>query len=179
MKDNKLLIIVAVVVIVGLLGLTFLIDGGSTTKKANINTDELSNDAATILANAQQESASVKESQKKEFNQIDVTQYLEYYDGSEQKLVLVARPTCQYCQIAEPILQNISYEYNIEINYLNTDEFTESDQASFLQSNELFTSGFGTPMLLIVHDSTIIDKVDGLTDYAHYVVFLQQYGYIS
>lgn len=178
MKENKVLIIVAAIVIVGLLVLSFLIDSGST-KTTTVKESELSNDPQTILANAQQESESVKENEKKDFKEIRVADYLEYRDGLKPTLILVARPTCGYCQIAEPILQKISYEYNLEINYLNTDEFTEEEEANFLQSDEFFTNSFGTPLLLVVNNSTITDKVDGLTDYAHYVSFLQKNGMIQ
>ena len=74
------------------------------------------------MENAEKESESVKSNEIKELNNINVSDYLEFYAGEESKLVLVARPTCHYCQIAEPILQNIAYKYDLEINYLNTDE---------------------------------------------------------
>ena len=179
MKDNKLLIVIASVVVVGLLAMTFLLDGTGKAQKVDVTESDLSNDPNTILTNAQSQSASISDSEKRAFTQIDVYKYLEYYAGSEAKLVLVARPTCGYCQIAEPILQNIAYKYNVDINYLNTDEFNDDTQAAFIKSDELFSTGFGTPLLLIVQNNSIVDKVDGLTDYAHYVVFLQNHGFIQ
>ena len=105
--------------------------------------------------------------------------YLEYYAGSEGKLVLLARPTCSYCKIATPIIQSIMKEYNIEVSYLNTDNFTSDDQAAFVKSNEEFSNGFGTPMLLLVKENKIVDKIDGMTDSAHYIEFFQKNGYIK
>ena len=57
------------------------------------------------------------EAEKGDFIQIDINQYLEMYNGSEKQIILIARPTCHYCQIAEPILQNLVYEYKLNINY--------------------------------------------------------------
>ena len=172
-SNNKAMIIGTVAIVVVLVIAVIFLSRGSSTK--------LSDDPEEIMANLERESSLVTEGEKGEFGaQINVDQYLELYNQDEKySVVYVARPTCGYCQIAEPILQKISYEYNLEINYLNTDEFTEEEEANFLQSDEFFTNGFGTPLLLVVNNSTITDKVDGLTDYAHYVSFLQKNGLIQ
>ena len=171
-NKKKLIVIGTVVLIVILLIISFNI-------KDNDKDTKLSNDVDTIIENAQKESNNVKESEKKSFLSIDVTKYLEFYSGSEKQLVLVARPTCSYCQIAEPIIQSIAYEYNIGINYLNTDEFSEDDQNNFIHSDEFFEEGFGTPLLLVVSNNQINDKVDGLTDREHYIDFIKNNGFIG
>lgn len=140
---------------------------------------ELSDDATVIMENAQKESASVAENEKKEFEQINVSRYLELYSANENTLVLLARPTCHYCQIAEPIIQNIAYKNNIDIKYLNTDNFEGDDIVNLRDSNEMFKEGFGTPLLLIVGNNEIKDKVDGLTDKAHYEEFFKVYGFMK
>ena len=178
-KTLKIALIIIGVVIV--LVLAFAVGGNgssSSTTSPNQQTN-LSTNPEEIIANAQSESESIKDNEKKEFTQISLTQYLEYYAGSEPKIILLARPTCHYCQIAEPIIQNVAYEYNIDINYLNTDDFTEDDQKNFIYSNDEFKEGYGTPLLFIVKDNQIIDKVDGLTDKAHYKEFFRLHGYIQ
>lgn len=154
------------------LGVILLVVSSFINTDKKITTSD-SEDANTILANATKESKAVKETETKEFTNIDVNTYLEYYNGSEYKLVILARPTCQYCQIAEPILHNIAYEYNLEMYYLNTDDFSGEDQNNFIASNEEFSAGYGTPMLLVVGNGTIKNQVDGLTDRTHYIAFLQ------
>ena len=62
---------------------------------------------------------------------------------------LLARPSCRFCKIAEPILQKLAKDYNLKINYLDTDEFGENDQQTLIDSNEIFKD-LGTPMLLVV-----------------------------
>ena len=165
-NKNVITIILIILIVLGLLGLTFIVGGKGSDVSAT-----LSNEPSVILANAQSESAAVKDSEKREFIQINMNEYLQYYTGST--------PTCGYCQIAEPIIQNIAYQYNIDVHYLNTDNFSEEDQTTFVTSNEFFNTGYGTPILFIVQNSTIIDKVDGLTDYAHYIDFLTRNGYIQ
>ena len=175
MDKKKTFIIVGVVLVIIL-----LIAAMSIGEKKGSSTDvTTSNDASTIVANAQKESDAVKDDEKKEFTQIDVDKYLEYYKGEENTLILIARPTCHYCQIAEPIIQNIAYKYDININYLNTDEFKDDDQEKLVNSDDTFANGFGTPLLLVVSNNKIVDSVDGLTDNAHYTEFFKKCGYIK
>ena len=141
--------------------------------------ENLSNDVQTILKNAQEESQSVNKEEQKEFTEIDIETYLNDYENEEDSLVLIGRPGCQYCQIAEPILHNIAYEYNITFYYLNIDNLTEEGQSKLQSSDEFFKEGFGTPLLLIIGNNKIKDKVDGLMDRNHYIDFLKENNYIE
>ena len=105
MEKKKVFIIIGVILAVILLIACSTI--GEKTGTSN-DLNNTSNDASTIVANAQKESNAVKDSEKKDFTQIDVDKYLDYYKGEENTLILIARPTCHYCQIAEPIIQNSS-----------------------------------------------------------------------
>ena len=167
--NKKLLGITGVIVLVVLLIVSCSINTG----------DKSSNTMESILTNATMESSNIKENEMKEFTSIDVNTYLNIYNGEQKTLVLVARPTCHYCQIAEPILHNIAYKYNININYLNTDNFQGEDSQKFIGSNEIFSNGFGTPMLLVVSDGKINNMVDGVTDTKHYVEFLKENKFID
>ena len=161
----------------GILLVILLVVSASLTSEKKDGTAP--SEVGNILENAQNESAAAEQAEKKEFTEINVDKYLEYIAGSEAKIILFARPTCQYCQIAEPILKVINKVYDLEINYVNTDEFTEDDQKRVLDSDEFFNDGFGTPLLLVVKDNKIVDKVDGLTDTAHYVEFFTNNGFIK
>lgn len=176
MKENKKLAIILIIVIVLLVIVSACIGGKSKSSTPNKSS---STDAETILTNAQNESSAVKDKEKKDFTQINVDKYLEYYAGSENKIVLLARPTCHYCQIAEPIIQNVAYKYDIDINYLNTDNFSDDDQKKFINSDDTFKNGYGTPYLMIVANNKIVDSVDGVTDTNHYEEFFKKNGYIK
>lgn len=173
MKNKEIFIVIGIIIISFILVFAF-----SVKSKSNNSVND-SNDVNSILENAEKESNSVKSSELKELNNINVSDYLEFYAGEESKLVLVARPTCHYCQIAEPILQNLAYKYDLEINYLNTDDFSEEDDKRFTESDEFLKNGIGTPLLLNVGKNKIIDKVDGLTDSAHYIKFFKDNSYIK
>lgn len=175
MKKEKSVIIVLIIVLVIILGIGLFTGEKTESKK----TTSLSNDAEVILSNAQKESKNVSVDEKKEFIMINAEKYIEYYKADNKTIILLARPTCHYCQIAEPILANIAYEYDLDINYLNTDEFSAEDENLVKNSDEYFSNSFGTPILLIVSNEEIVDVVDGLTDTAHYLDFFKKNGLIK
>ena len=143
------------------------------------SSDELDAGAQQIVDKATKESLQVKEDEKKSFTNISIDEYLDYYNGSDPTIVLLARPTCHYCEIAEPILQKIAYQNDLDIKYLNTDDFDDEAQTKFVQSNDRYKEGYGTPNLLIVANSSIIDIVDGLTDTDEYLGFFRDNGFIN
>ena len=153
-----------------MLGLLILIILAFTVHKED---DFLSDDPDTILENAQQESKEAEGKKLKEHKKINIETFYKYYEGKKTKLILFARPTCEYCSIAEPILKSLSYQYNIDINYINTEELTTANQEELLALDEFFKS-LKTPTLMIVKDKNIVDFVKGLTDRAHYKDFLRK-----
>ena len=148
-------------------------------KKGNEEKLEYSNDPNVIVKNAEAEAAAVTEGAKKAFDNIDLAKYLELYKGDTPSLVMLARESCYYCNIAEPIVQSIMKKYKIDIYYLDPDKFTEEEKNDFINSNERFSDGFGTPMLFLVGNNSIIDVVEGLTDRAHYIEFFKLNGFIK
>lgn len=110
---------------------------------------------------------------KKDFKNIDVDKYLELYKQNKVSIVLIGRSGCEYCAIAEPILQGIAYDNKLDIYYLSTDGFSEEDKANLLNSDKYFQKkdGMPTPLLLLVKNSKIIDKVEGLISKDEYIEF--------
>lgn len=175
--DKKKLGIILVVVLVIVLIIAASI-GGSGSKSEGSSTSGENYDADQIVENAQKESEAVKDSEKKELTNIKVDTYLEYFNGADKKVILLARPTCGYCEIAMPIIQKLAKDYDLEINYLNSDEFEGEDEAKFVASSEDFKE-YGTPTLFIVSNGEVISMVEGLTDYAHYERFFKENGFID
>ena len=132
-----------------------------------------SDDPNVIIENAERESASITDDEMKALINISMDEYLTLYSGAENSIVFVARPTCPYCEITEPIIRKIAKDYNIKINYLNTDEFSEDDRANFVRHNEMFSEGYGTPMILVVSNNQIVTYFEGLTDTAHFIEFFK------
>ena len=146
-------------------------NGGSSTTTSS--TDNSSSNDTTST------SSDIPEDEQGDLNEIDIDEYLDLLKGDEASIIYVARPTCHYCQEMEPIVRNIVYEYGVEVNYLNTDELDDDGQAKLVKSDDYFSEGYGTPLLLVVKDDEIVDIQEGLTDKDATVNFLKDNGFID
>ena len=76
-----------------------------------------------LTSESREKSAAIKKSykeaaetdKKKEFKNIDVEKYLELYKENNVSIVLIGRSGCEFCTIAEPILQGIAYDNKLDI----------------------------------------------------------------
>ena len=175
MNEKKFGITIGIVIVV-LLVMILAFNAGSEEIPSELSL--YSTDVQRQILNAQKESAAIEADERKEFTEITVDEWYQYKESGGGTLILAASPTCSYCQVAEPIIQNIMFRNNIDIKYLDVSKFDEETLKKFLDSDELFKDGFGTPILFLVGEGKIIDIVDGLTDTAHYEEFFQTYNVI-
>ena len=145
--------------------------GSSTTTSSTNNSSNDSSDSSST--------SDIPEDEQGELNDIDIDEYLELKEGSDASIIYIARPTCHYCQEMEPIVRNIVYEYGVEINYLNTDELDDDGQAKLIESDDYFSEGYGTPLLLVVQNDEIVDIQEGLSTKDTTVNFFRDNGFIE
>lgn len=112
-------------------------------------------------------------------NEISIDDYLSLKDGEEASIIYIARPTCSFCQQEEPIIEEIVSEYGVTVNYLNTDNLNNDGLTDLVQSDEYFSEGFGTPLLMVVEKNEIKEVLEGLKDKDTIVDFFKKYGFIS
>ena len=190
MNDRNKKIVTGIVVAVGVILVCALcyFASSAVSAKAGDNYSESDNSnssttssssASDMTSRAQEESANVPDDEQKDFNDIDIDEYLDLYEGSKNSIVLFSRPTCGFCQIAEPILHHIAYQYKLTINHVNTDEMSSSDETKLVESDDYFSDGFGTPLLVVVSNGEIVDMVSGLVDTENYVKFFTKHGFID
>lgn len=111
------------------------------------------------------------------FNKLTMDKYLELIKSSEKSIILVARPTCGYCEKFSPILKEAAEDMNLTINYVNTDEFTEADWNTFGSSLEyLSTEDWGTPLTLIVQNGKLVAANNGYVELDGIKSFFKQNG---
>lgn len=151
-KDNELVckilkvfgIILVVAIIIG------VAIGVSNIKKDDTNSD---NNVETT------------ELEKAGFNEVTLSEYLDLVKSSEKSIILVARPTCGYCQQFTPILKQAMEDMNLTINYIDTDKFSEDDWTPFTESLDYLKSEqWGTPLTLIVQNGEAIAENNGYVE---------------
>ena len=125
------------------------------------------------------ETASSDEYETK-LNKTSCEEYQDLIKSDEKSLVLIARPTCGACTYFTPILEEIIKEYNLTINYFNTDVLTKEESSAFYNSSTLFQSSeFGTPTLLVVKNSKIIEYHIGYMEKDVTIKWLKEAGFIQ
>lgn len=103
--------------------------------------------------------------------------FVEAFNGSDNTLVYIGRPTCGYCNLLTPSLDEMTERYEFDYLYINTDELGSSFMQKIL--GHLNLTSVGTPYLAIVSNSKVIDTQNGYADYDEIFKFLQENNIIE
>lgn len=96
---------------------------------------------------------------------------------SEEKafLVVIVKDGCGYCEAYEPILKEVSTEYNVPINYINLSNLTQDEYNSLSKSNSyLRTKKWGTPTTLLLYGNAVVDSISGYVEKEELVSFIKE-----
>ena len=170
-KNATIIILVLVIVFGG----SFLASEMTFDKSKSNNTTTPNKQENTTTSNDDE----ISEDKQAELNSIDIDKYLSLKKGSDKSIIYISRPTCHYCQQEDPIIKNIVYETKVTVNYLNTDELDDDGNSKLIKSDDYFSEGYGTPLLLVVQKNKIVDKIEGLTSKENIVSFFKKYGFIN
>lgn len=112
------------------------------------------------------------------FNEVTLDEYLSLIKEDEQNIILVARPTCTYCELFTPTLKQAMDDMKLTINYIDTDKFTNEDWTTFNSSLDyLNTEEWGTPLVLIVKSGQTVAVNSGYVDLDTIKSFFEANGY--
>lgn len=160
---------VCILVVVALVALFFLSESR-----------DKSNDKGYVSNNplSQEE---IKEEEQKDFNDITFAQFSDLINAEGSHIIFVGRPTCSWCNYQTPVLKNVAYLYNLEVNYLNIDTFTSDEFTAFIELDESSSAeqGIATPKIFVVGDGTIKNRADGGQTKDELITFFQQAGLIK
>ena len=173
-KNATIIILVLVIVFGG----SFLASEMTFDKSKSNNTTPTNNNQKDTTTNSDDDTE-ISEDKQAELNSIDIDKYLSLKKGSDKSIIYISRPTCHYCQQEDPIMKNIVYETKITVNYLNTDELDDDGNTKLIKSDDYFSEGYGTPLILVVQKNKIVDKIEGLTSKEDIVSFFKKYDFIK
>lgn len=107
--------------------------------------------------------------------------YLEKFESTissdEQKLILVGRDTCVYCQLFSPLLDYMSEQYGFKYLYVNIDKISAKGLNNVLDKLKIDKDNFGTPHLSLVKSKNVIDEIAGYVDESELLEFLKNNSY--
>ncbi len=94
------------------------------------------------------------------------------FNSNEEQLIYLGRPTCDYCTLLEPSLEDLSNRYGFDYNYINTDEI--SDKYMNEIAEDLGLTSISTPYLAIVKNGEIVAVQNEYKDSDLTFEFLQE-----
>jgi len=153
---------------------------GNTSKKGAYSKDQTTNNNENSVGDAAGESANISEDEMGDLKNIGIEEYLDIKENNEKySIIYIGRPTCSHCEVQKPLMQHMVYKYNVEINYLNTDELDDDGIGKLQKSDDYFSEGWGTPLVLIVKGDKIIDKSEGETSIEELTEMFKEYDLIN
>jgi len=119
---------------------------------------------------------------------IDYDDYNDLLLDSGKHVITIGQTGCSHCTATKPVLNQIAKDYNIEINYLNITEMSQSDVNDLTNSLEtigyddeefLENGSFGTPLTLIIENGKVKSYVIGERPTVEFVRAFKKSGVIS
>lgn len=99
-------------------------------------------------------------------------EFIKDFQSGENKLIYIGRPTCAYCNLLSPNLEEMAERYNFEYLYVNIDEISTQVVSQIL--SDMGLTSVGTPYLAVVSKGKVVDTQNGFTDYDKTFEFLQE-----
>ena len=111
------------------------------------------------------------------FTEITYSEYEEKMNTEAPFLVVVVRDGCGYCEMYEPILEEVAGEYKIPIYYINMSNLNSEEYTALGTSNSYFKKNqgkWGTPTTLFMYGKSVIDSISGYVDKDEFVDFVKE-----
>ena len=106
---------------------------------------------------------------------ITYTEYEELMNQEKPFLVIIINDGCGYCEMYEPIVEEVAKEYNVPVNYLNLANLSSEEQTKLNKSNSyLRTKQWGTPTTLFMYKDKVIDSIGQYVDKDELVSFIKE-----
>jgi len=107
--------------------------------------------------------ATVNSKEKSYWKDITLSEFYELNEGDTPAVIFIGRPTCSHCVAFSPKIQKVSTELKVLVNYFNLDQITDQTTFDeFKKSNSvLSTDDWGTPLVILVKNKTVIDVISG------------------
>lgn len=106
---------------------------------------------------------------------ITYSEYEELIDSNKPFLAIIINDGCHYCEMYEPIVDEVANEYGIPVNYINLAKLSDDEYNSLSKSNSyLRTKKWGTPTTLFMLGDNVIDSISQYVDKDTFVQFIKE-----
>lgn len=128
-----------------------------------------------VLFDFLQKNNFIGKDEKMAINYLDYKQYDQLLDSDSKEIFVITQTGCSYCEQAKPVLEEVATKHDLDINIVNMSNFSEEEKTSFDKSLDYLSENqWGTPLILVVKDSKVLDDTSGLQTAEEYADFFKK-----
>lgn len=114
---------------------------------------------------------------------IDFAKYKELVAEDALHVRVIGQTTCSHCIAVKPVLSRVAGNNNIEINYLNLTDMSESEQSELVENLKSIgyadADNLGTPLTLITKNNHVEGFIEGENPPSYFTREFKKYGVIT
>ena len=100
-------------------------------------------------------------------------------DDDYYSIVFFGADDCSYCQLYQPVIDEIMELYDLSYYYVNSNDISENNLVDMLEKGEVSVDDFGTPTTVIIKNGEAVANNIGYMDREETFSFLQDNGLIG
>lgn len=108
------------------------------------------------------------------FTEISLEKYTELLNSSDQTIIYISSKN-DFSKEYEENIKTVLKQKNTKMYYLDLSKLKGEDIVTFMNTNELTKDNYVEPMILVIKDSQIKDKILGVVPKAEIMNFLDKY----
>ena len=106
---------------------------------------------------------------------ISYTEYEELMNSNKPFLMVIIQDGCGYCEMYEPVVEEVANELGIPVNYLNLTNLSSEESNKLSKSNSyLKKNQWGTPTTLFMVGDKVIDSIGQYVDKDDFLDFVEK-----
>lgn len=111
------------------------------------------------------------------FTEITYSEYEEKMNTEAPFLVVIVRDGCGYCEMYEPVVEEVANEYKLPIYYINMSNLSSEEYTALGTSNSFFRKNqgnWGTPTTLFMYGDYVVDTITQYVEKDTLVSFVKE-----
>lgn len=114
--------------------------------------------------------------ERPDLKSITIAEYSDIMSDKTNNIIMIGRPTCGYCVKIIPLLEQIQYEREIVIHYLDVDKL-DSNGWKILRASYKPFEELATPYIIITSGNKVIDESIGYKSIRELNTFFAKNGF--
>lgn len=114
-------------------------------------------------------------------NEIGYDEFNSKVDSDEKNVILITKDDCKYCNEVNSVLNQISSNSNLDIDYINIGSMNSDIAVKIEEKLKIlkYKDGFSTPLTIITEKGKILDYSIGLSSLQFFEEMFTEYGLLK